>query len=607
MDYSTTVAGDHAANEAERHLLDAMAAGRIADFTALPASERVLTAETLHAIIVGPNDGWPELKGPLRIRGADIVGSLCPLSRGKPDGNIALLFWSCSFDAPVDLSGADFLSLRFVDCTLPAFIGASLSTKADLDLSGSHFSGVSSYQSQLTEVETCALHLSNARIGGRLLLGSSPHARFVAHGAVTLDGARIEGDVSLAGARLDGQAGNALSARSVVVGGNFNLTPHGSERFEAYGEVALAAARITGDLNLGGAKLFNPAGRALHCEDLRVETVFLIPNGDTPFESTGRLNFLSATIGGSFFLSSVRLAPGPDSDVIGRGGPVVLNLQQVRVSNTAAFRNVGALPKDGTAPSRSSEPRPVEGWFVLNSAQLNVLYDAETGWPAPGYLDLEGATYERLRDSDGGDIVARRIAWLRLQFPGGTPNAATFRPQPYEELTRVLRRHGQSREADAIAVEKIRMRLAAKVDPPWARLFPKLLMLVSHHGYSSSRAVLSFLLFVLAGAAMYSIALWGFGQPFHTIETDPSPTEYIFAFGLARASTEHGCPGLDVLHYALDVALPFIDLGHTSYCRFAPEGPWRWFWSLLHSFYALAGTALSAVVVLTLTGVLRRD
>jgi hypothetical protein len=45
---------------------------------------------------------------------------------------MTLLFWSCHFDATVDFSGADFLSLRLVDCTLPAFIGISLSTKADL-------------------------------------------------------------------------------------------------------------------------------------------------------------------------------------------------------------------------------------------------------------------------------------------------------------------------------------------------------------------------------------------------------------------------------------------------------------------------------------------
>jgi hypothetical protein len=75
-------------------------------------------------------------------------------------------------------------------------------------------------------------------------------------------------------------------------------------------------------------------------------------------------------------------------------------------------------------------------------------------------------------------------------------------------LSRVKRQHGQAREANAIAVEKIRMRLVSGVDKPWARLFPRLLMLISHHGYSTSRAVLSFLVFVLLGTLMYATALF---------------------------------------------------------------------------------------------------
>ncbi len=302
------------------------------------------------------------------------------------------------------------------------------------------------------------------------------------------------------------------------------------------------------------------------------------------------------------------MVPGPDMNFLGRGRPVALNMQQLRVSNTLVMRNIGSLDPDGPPPTRSTPAKPVEGLFLLNGAQLNnVIDNLETGWPAHGYLELEGVTYERLSNAVGRDLVAGRIAWLRRQFHGGQPTAETFRPQPYEELSRVLRRHGQAQEADAIAVEKIRMRLAARIDRPWARIVPNLLMLVSHHGYSTTRAMLSFVVFVLFGAVMYSVALWGFEQPFVPFEMPPEPTEYVFPLDLARVVTERGCPGLNVSEYALDVALPVISLGQDTYCRFAPEGAGRWFWSLLHSLYVLVGTALSAVVVLTLTGVLRRD
>ena len=601
----------HSSADAERRVLAAIDARQVADFSALPASQRRLRAEFLQALISGSHPTHGELCCPLRIRGADIVGPLRPPSGVRQGANTALQFRACTFDAPVDLSGAEFLVLRFVECTLPAFIGASLNVRADLDLSGSQFSGARDYESELSEVGTCAIHLNNARIGGRLILSATQGSRFTAAGMVRLDGAQIEGDITLTGALLDGRGEPALSARSVIVGGNVELGPGAGQRSEAIGEVAFVAAQIAGDLRCDGARLINPSGRALHCEDMEVETVSLTSNRETGhmFEASGRLNFLSAIVGGSFFLTNARLAPGPDyTGLLTTGGPVMANLQQVRISNALALNNIGALQTGSEAVAMDSVPKPVKGWFLLTGAQLNTILDnVPTGWPAAGFLDLEGATYSRIRHVGGGDLTAQRVAWLRGQFPKGRPTAKNFRPQPYEELSRVLGEHGLARESNAIAVEKIRMRLAARVDKPGSRIFPQLLMLISHHGYSSSRAVISFLVFVLLGTTMYASALFAFQQPFVPVENAPEPVSYEFAFGLAKLTTERGCPGLDPLHFALDAAMPVIDLGQDQRCRFMPEGPFRWLWLLLNSIYVIAGAALSAVVVLTLTGVLRRD
>ncbi|MEE4161400.1 MAG: hypothetical protein V2I25_02765 [Woeseiaceae bacterium] len=593
---------------AQQRVLDAIEAREVADFTSLPAEQRQLSAGFLQGLISGVRQ---EIACPLRIRGADIVGALRPPSAGPNGGRAAVQFWSCRFDSPVDMSGAEFLVLRFVDCRLPAFIGASLRVGADLDLSGSQFLGVSDYESELSQVGTCAIHLNNARIGGKLDLSSIEGSRFTAYHVVRLDGARIEGDVSLAGALLDGCGDAALSGQSIVVGSNVDLRPAHGHRFEAAGEVGFAAANITGDLMCDAARLCNRDGRALHCEDLRVESVFLTSDDSNtmPFEARGRLNFLTAVVGGSFFMTNARLAPGPDyGGLLSTGGPVAINLQQARLSNALAFSNIGAIP-DGPAPALLDQtPIPVRGWFLLTSAQLNSIIDtSETGWPEAGYLALDGATYERIRHFGAGDLTAKRIAWLRRQYPGGRPSAASFRPQPYEQLSRVLRQHGLANEANAIAVEKIRARLEARVDRPWARLFPQLLMLISQYGYSTRRAVASFLVFVLLGTAMYATALFGFGQPFLPVESDPEPVTYRFAFGMLETSAQAGCPGLHVMHFALDAALPVIDLAQDQRCRFTPEGSLRWLWLLLNSVYVIAGAALSAVVVLTLTGVLRRD
>ncbi len=596
---------------AQQRVLDAIDARQIADFSALPEQERRLPAGFLQRLISGSHAVHGELCCPLRIRGADIIGQLRPPSAGGDGGRAAVQFLACNFDSPVDLSGAEFLVLRFVDCRLPAFIGASLSVSADLDLSGSHFSGVSDYESELSLVGSCAIHLNNARVGGKLDLSSTGRSRLVASGEIRLEGAHIEGDLSFAGAQLDGRGAPAISARSITVGSNVDLRSACGQRFDARGQVGFAAAQVTGDLMCDGARLSNPGGRALHCEDLKVESVFLTLDDATGllFEARGRLNFLTAVIGGSFFMTNAKLAPGPDyTGLLRTGGPVALNLQQARISNALAFNNITALPDESASPTPGAAPAAVRGWFLLTGAQVNSILDnIETGWPAPGFLDLEGATYERIRHIGGGDLTAKRIAWLRRQFPDGIPSAASFRPQPYEQLSRVLRQHGLTREANSIAVEKIRMRLKARVEKPWARVFPNLLMLISQHGYSTNRAVLSFLAFVLFGTMMYATALFGFGEPFLPVESDPAAVTYEFAFGLLQATADRGCPGLHVMHYALDAALPVIDLAQDLRCRFSPEGPLRWFWLLLHSLYVITGAALSAVVVLTLTGVLRQD
>lgn len=598
-----------APGEAEQQVLDAIRLRGVADFSELPEESRLLRATFLEELIAGSRPEWPQLRSPLRIRGARIQGPIRALPTSREGPGMALLFWSCHFDTTVDFSGADFLSLRLVDCTLPAFIGISLNTKADLDLSGSHFSGVCEHASDLADVGSCAIHLNHANIGGRLLLSATPNGRLEANGSVRLDGARIESNLELHGALLRDLDESALSVRSAIIGGNVELLPGHGHRCEVYGEVSLPAAHITGDLDCRSAMLFNPEGRALHCEDLVVESVFLSrEEPELPFQACGRLNFLTATVGGSFFVTNARLCPGPDyTGLIGKGGPVAMNLQQMRVSNAVVMFNVGALEPAGEPP-QLDVIKPVEGWFMFAGAQMNTLIlHVAAGWPAPGYLDIDGMSYQRLRHVDDGDLVSATKTWLRYQYADSQPDAATYRPQPYEQLTRVLRDSGLTREADAIAVEKIRMRLAARVDSPWLRVFPFLLMLVSHHGYSTSRAVFSFLAFVTLGAAMYTAAIAVFDQPFYPFEHEPEPTTYILPVGLGTAQAALGCPGLDTVQYALDFALPVINLGQDTFCRFVPEGPARWLWLTLHSLFAIFGAGLSAVVVLTLTGLLRRD
>ena len=605
---------------AEQRVLETFASGEIADYSGVAPTERRLRAEFLRAALAersgDPGAGsdeagrWPPFRGRMRIRGAHITGTLrAPLGAATlASGRASLWFSECTFEDPVDLCGAQLLSVKLLSCDLPAFIGASLELKADLDLSGSRLTGIADHPSDLGDIEACSVYLNGAEIGGRLQLGPHGPRRFEAAGTVRLEGARIDGDLVLNGAHLDGRGAQALDARAVTIGGDATLVPALGGSFEARGEVSLSAATIAGDLLMSAALLQNPGGRALHCEDLKVESVTLSSRDDVPFRALGRINFLSALVGGNFIFNHARVYPGPDyAGRAARGGPVCLNLQQLRVSNALFLSNVGELDPAVLDVKASGPHRPVAGWFLLTAAQVASLLDEEDGWPAAGFLDLEALTYQRVSDAGGGNQTARRLRWLRLQYPPPGPGAQSFRPQPFEQLAHVLRQSGRAEEADAIAVEKIRMRLAARVDDRWSRVVPSLLMLVSRHGHSSARAIASFFLFIALGSALYGTALWGFDQPFVPVERDPAPTEYTAAFGLLHASHAEGCPALVIPFFALDEALPVVDIGQASTCRFDPRGATRWIWLALHATYTLLGAALSAVVVLTLSGLLRRD
>jgi hypothetical protein len=595
---------------AERHVCEAVRTASIADFAEWTDGEPVLRGLFLRMLVTCAQPDWPPLTAPLRIRNARVTGPFGtpPQVAGCDSSHAVLSFSRCIFDEAVDFSGGEFLLLRFVDCEMPAFIGAGLAARS-LDLSGSKFSGVEAHGSELVDIEACSIHITTARIGGSLRLASRPTSRFEAKRTVRLDGSRIEGELSLEGALLDGMGEPAFSARSVSIGGDASFTPAHGWRFKARGEVILAAARITGDLRFSGAALHNPSGRALHCEDLVAESISLSSRDGVPFVASGRINFLSATAGGMVFFVNARLWPGPDYEgLLRKGGPIAANLQQLRVSNALVAANIGALDGPDDEPETFTEHVPLEAWFLLAGAEFTSIVDSiDTGWPAPGYLELQGTSYVRIDEVAGDETVHRRLAWLARQFPGGQATADSYRSQPYEELSRVLRRFGRNREADAVAVEKIRQRLAARVDEPWARVFPNLLMLISRHGYSSSRAALSFGVFVAFGSLVYALALWGFGQPFVPIEAEAVPFDYRLFIDAWTASHARGCPDLMLPQYALDAALPLVELGQTETCRFSPEGPGAWAWSAFHTAYRLAGAALSAVVVLTLTGLLRRD
>ncbi|HHI82415.1 MAG TPA: hypothetical protein ENJ99_04605 [Rhizobiales bacterium] len=265
------------------------------------------------------------------------------------------------------------------------------------------------------------------------------------------------------------------------------------------------------------------------------------------------------------------------------------------------------------------------GPMDMRGAHIGRLVDnPETGWPKEnGRLLLDGLVYDALEvardgEADKTDLANRRLKWLRLQFKNPKhPASDEFRPQPFMQLAKTLRAQGHDKEGDevAIALRQLQMRT---VEERWfMRQILRFLNLTSDFGYSGLKAVLSLLIWLAIGTTMYGAhAFAGNFGPADEVALGRHDTKAdSLVYWLPPSAPAHekwrktvrGCPGLVSPVYALDVMLPLIGLGQRRLCAFDPQGPAAPLWRFWHAFYAIMGAILSAIAILTLTGLLRKE
>lgn len=164
-------------------------------------------------------------------------------------------------------------------------------------------------------------------------------------GAVDLSDARIGGQLSLDDAELFNEIGPALTADGLVVETNALLRMEARGR-GGYGAVRLSAARVSGQLNLNGAELFNDTGPALAADRLTVDGDALLQ-----MEATGSgdhaVGLLGGHIGGQLILDSATITNLSGSalnadDLIADGTVSLCNLEAVGETEAGTVRLVGA-------------------------------------------------------------------------------------------------------------------------------------------------------------------------------------------------------------------------------------------------------------------------
>lgn len=460
--------------------------------------------------------------------------------------------------------------------------GARLKLKAEgeLNFAGARVSGdVDLSGAQLRNEFGQALVLANAEIGGQVL-GAAKIS-----GQVSLLGARVARNLDLRGAEIShpltprGEPyGVALEAASLSVGGAALL-----QGANIKGETFLADARIAGYLAFGGGRFMNANGWAIRAPNVRVGGNLTLKIDESGFAPHGQktvieggAKFDRAQIDGAFTWLNLELrGPGPDN---AKGATLSLA--------DACIRG----PLQARALTAQAESR-----VDLSGASCAALDDdVKAGWGVDrAVLDLDGFEYGRIESKD--EKWRARLGWLR--------RAAHFSPQPYSELAQVYARTGRREDARRILLAQHDARTVHASGGPLTWALSSAFGLVAGYGFAPIRALRALAVFIAIGIAGV-LAMNEQGA-------------------LVTPSGQQCNGAVEPALYAIDVALPVVDLGQESRC--APgrtaraelsqgvevaNSDWRLFegaalWKWAQAAYAVLGAILSALAVITFSGVMK--
>ncbi|MCP2672000.1 hypothetical protein NHF40_13770 [Maricaulaceae bacterium EIL42A08] len=277
----------------------------------------------------------------------------------------------------------------------------------------------------------CAMNANAAEIGADVFLCDG----FRAAAEVSIKRSQIRGQLVCTGGRFGAKTGNALNADAAEIGADVFLR----NGFFASAEVNLRGSQIRGQLDYTGGRFEAETGRALDADCAEIGADVFLRNG---FFASAKVDFVRARIAGSLILSGGHLKPS--------NGGVALDLDSAEIGASLMF----AIPWSG-----DSAPARIAGDVDLSNARCAVLDDAPLQ-PAEGQpwlekdakLILDGFTYGRLGSRSPTDW-ANRKAWLGCQ-PEADREGDAFKPQPYEQLIKVLREMGHPAEAREVGRAK---------------------------------------------------------------------------------------------------------------------------------------------------------
>jgi hypothetical protein len=544
--------------------------------------------------------------GCISIRGARIEGNLdCrgAFLKDRPDDDEASAEasakmekeWSFSLDARDALIGGDVLfrvsryskdtrPLPFIATNLVCLSGARIG--GELNCRGSRF---------LREFD-----FDNTDIGTNVCLGrksdkNDRRYEFRSEHKVTLRNARIKGRFECTNAVLTAkpeiQDWNRMDASEFRVDGNLVFSP------QLHGDATFERSRVGGDLDLGGLEfvLNDPRGSCLSFSDSIVDRRIAV---NPPIKITTKGDARP-----HIKLDGVEAGILADDGGLGWGPDVRLTLDGLTYKHLEQANQ--------KAEQRLSFWRWFFGKFHLQISEMR-----------KNWLNLQ---YERERRS----LLGR---WWRKQEYRRIINRETYRAQPYEHLAKVLDEQGWNEDSRHVLMLKL------KLDGMWVPggllplhwLFGRLF----GYGLAHRKSLVVLLVYLFIGGFVFH-----FAARQHLLVVDQSPVTMAFANKqpaskkvdgvLTGDQSSFATPNelLDASDiecgatispwiYALDSAIPLLDLREHSRCTIksppkttpkpdflnSMEIRFRYF----KAVYTVLGWIITSIVVLTLTGVLRR-
>jgi hypothetical protein len=441
--------------------------------------------------------------------------------------------------------------------------------------------GVNLAKATFASVKGLAFDLRNAVIHGEIAGAGT------LRGGLGLVGAALTRNLDLRGATIEGAQATpssdpaaAIDATNACFGGGVFL-----QNARLKGEALFADARIDGYCAFGGGRFINTAGHAIRAPNIRIggNLTFKAANAG---EGAGPVAQKTIVEGGAKF-DRARI----DGEVVwdgleirGKGGdgPCVFSLADCHIGRALAAKALHAQ----------------NAMIDLGGASCTALADdLAKGWGMGStQIVLDGFAYERLECSEEDFRWNARTRWIRER-------AVKRTPQPYATLARVYAAAGRQDDMRrALRAQHDAVARSAKALSP-TRIFSALFGLLAGYGLSPVRAAASLGLFLLVGAAGV-LAMEARGA-------------LVTPAGTACAQA------IEPMIYAIDVALPVIDLGQERACLpgrapgaallegvAAPGLAWRvgeevalWRWA--HALYAFLGAVFTGLAALTFSGVMK--